>query len=211
MYKKVNSYGTLLGRVVRGGETKGYFFLDYMTNNKYCINKESAVRMAGNGSLSIRVGDMEDTLYTDEANRLRSKGKLKMKDLPVITEADFIKKTSRSSTITLNQLTKALRSNYNVWYETVCAKSNKYINITDTTYNIDSWFASKLCTILGMHSSEFKKIYEEYEIYSREGTYIINIADKDVYTDLVKITKDFSKDYQLKDFLKYLVDAINKA
>jgi len=210
MYKNVDSTGALIARILRGRETVGYLFNDYMTNNKYLITKESAIRMAGGGSLEVLIGTAEETVYVDGAGRLRVEGKLRMSDLPDIKESDFIKKTSKNTNVTVEQLLKSLKSNYNTWYEIICARGNRYINITDTTCNLDTWFAGVICKTLGMHSADFKKYYEEYGVYDREGKYIINLADKGVYTDLVRIVKEFSKDYQLKTFLKDFVSAINK-
>ena len=91
MYKTVDSFGVLIARIIRGSETAGYLFEDYMNSNKYTITKESAQCMACSGGLWIIIDNIKNHIYLDAAGRLRSEGKLKMKDLPVINEKDSIK------------------------------------------------------------------------------------------------------------------------
>ena len=209
MYKTVDSCGALLARIVRGNVTVGYLFKDYDNRNKYPITKESAQCMAGSDSLWIIVNNTEQHMYLDDANRIRSEGKLKMKDLPVIKEADLIKKIKSNNKINIEQLPDVLKSGYNSWYTNVCCRQDKYINITDVTWRLDTYLSEQICLTLGMHNEDFKETYEKYGCFSSDGKYFINMADEAVYSDLVRVIKRFKKDYQIKDFLKYLLDAIN--
>ena len=209
MYKTVDSFGVLIARIIRGSETAGYLFEDYMNSNKYTITKESAQCMACSGGLWIIINNIKNHIYLDAAGRLRSEGKLKMKDLPVINEKDLIKNFKNTKKVSIEQLPSILKSGYKSWYTNVCNSEHKYINITDVTWRLDTYLAKSICITLGMHNEDFRILYGRCHTYYRDGKYIIDMADENVYNDLVKIVNEFSGDYQLKDFLSYLLSAIN--
>lgn len=204
---RVNT-GEVIARIVKGGKTIGYVYKDYINGRIAFINTIVARNMAYAGELYIAIGGKSEMIYADSADRLRVDGKLKLKDLPEISERKAKAYKANLKKVTPEIILNALKSGYNQWYKEVCNSQKTILSVDDLTWRLDTYLSEKIGLELALVDNYFKSHYTG-GIFSLDNVRI-DFSTKEAYDTMVKIVKTYHKDYQLPKFIEILSETLNE-